>query len=189
MSVVQVRGTSGSGKTTVVRAFMALAGGWTPVYRPGRKKPLYYVSKDLEETVAVLGHYEGTACGGCDTIGSARAVYDLAAELAEGDGPFFHVLCEGLLLSEDVKWSSQFQDLRCLFLVTPPEECLRRVAGRREKVGNDKPLNPKNTLNRVSVIERARVKLNQLGIKCLRTTSHQAPGILLKWLGRGKGEG
>lgn len=172
-SVIQIRGTSGSGKSTVVRAVMNEFHGWTPVMRSGRKQPLYYES----EEVVVLGHYE-SPCGGCDTIGSAKAVYDLIGEVEART-----ILCEGLLLSEDVKWSSQLKGLRVIFLTTPLETCLRRIRGRRKTAGNTKPLNPNNTANRVATIERARVKLTNLGVPCRQCSADEAPRIILGWLG------
>ncbi len=178
MTVIQIRGTSGSGKSTVMKNVMN-AGEWNAVYTPGRKRPLYYksVAADWPSTV-VLGHYD-TPCGGCDTIGSARAVYDLIQKI-EGAAV---ILCEGLLLSEDVKWSSQLPDLKVIYLLTPLEQCLRQIEGRRKAAGNDKPLNPHNTSNRIGVIERSRLKLLEKGIECRRFRANQATEVILRWVG------
>lgn len=173
--IIQVRGTSGSGKTTAVREFMKTL-DWTPVYKEGRKKPLYYRCG----SVALLGHYEGTACGGCDTIGSARAVFDLIGSVLNQGVE--HVVCEGLLLSEDTKWTLQLSEVRCIFLNTPLKVCLQRIQERRRQAGNDTPLNPSNTTNRVSVIERARVKLKRGGVTCVRCSTSIASKTITRWL-------
>jgi hypothetical protein len=173
--IIQIRGTSGSGKTTVMRKVME-AGGLEPVYVPSRKRPLYYEGRIAGAKVAVLGHYD-SPCGGCDTIGSARAVYDLIQKVKS---PV--ILCEGLLLSEDVKWSSQLPDLRVLYLLTPLEQCIRQIEGRRKAAGNDKPLNVENTSRRVAVIERSRIKLLERGIVCQRSYTRQASEIILGWI-------
>jgi len=170
--IVQIRGTSGSGKSTAMRKVMKAIGGWEPIYKKGRRQPLYYQSG----SVALLGHYE-SPCGGCDTIGSARQVYDTIQTL-----PHEVLLCEGLLLSEDTKWSSQLPDLRVVFLTTGLDTCLDRIGERRRASGNDKPLNPKNTTGRVRTIERARVKLENVGVCCRRASADQAPGLILGWL-------
>lgn len=68
--IIQVRGTSGSGKTTAVRKVMAELGEWEPGFVEGRKRPLFY----KRERVAVLGHYE-VPCGGGDTIGSVPEIF------------------------------------------------------------------------------------------------------------------
>jgi hypothetical protein len=176
--VVQIRGTSGSGKTTAVRSVMETTGDWSAVRAPGRKRPLYYLSASEWPPTAVLGHYE-TPTGGCDTVGSARAVYELIQSLPP---TVENVLCEGLLLSEDVKWSSRLPSLRVLFLTTPAGECLEHVKSRREARGNLTELDPHNTVNRVGVIERARVKLISAGVVCRRCSARQAPGLILNWL-------
>jgi hypothetical protein len=80
-------------------------------------------------------------------------------------------------------------DVRVLFLVTDIEECIRRVKKRRKDAGNDKPLNEKNTRNRVATIERARVKLTEAGVYCRRATVEQAPKIILNWLGYTRAKG
>lgn len=174
--IIQIRGTSGSGKTTVMRAVMEALGPWKPVFREGRKQPLYYVAKTKTQRLAVLGHYEAT-CGGCDNIGSAKSVYELIQEV-EADV----ILSEGLLLSEDVKWSSQLDNLKIVFLTTDVDTCVQQIKSRRQKAGNEKPLNESNTRKRVSVIERARVKLIERGITCRRAPSNQAIEIIFDWI-------
>ena len=47
---------------------------------------------------------------------------------------------------------------------------------------SDKPLNVKNTTNRVAVIKRARVKLDAAGVYCRRAPVTQAASIIFKWM-------
>jgi len=182
--IIQLRGTSGSGKSTAVRRIMEgfVAGSnarFDPVYVAKRKQPLYYEYGEEPETrVIVLGHYE-SPCGGCDTIGSAREVFELI-ESIQCKARF--VICEGLLLSEDTKWSVQLKNLRVLFLTTPIERCLAQIKSRRAEAGNEKELDPRNTVNRVATIERARGKLLEAGVDCRRCSPEQAPKIVLSWL-------
>lgn len=185
--IVQLRGTSGSGKSTAMTRIMEMMGGWQGVTVPGRKKPQLYHCVEAgwdKMKVTVLGHYE-SPCGGCDTVGSAAAVYDLIREVRDGNGGV-PILCEGLLLSEDTKWALKLkedgEDVRCLFLTTPLAKCLEQIKGRREAAGNTKPLNEGNTTNRVAVIERARRKLLEAGMSAHRCSADQAPGIVLNWL-------
>lgn len=176
--IIQIRGTSGSGKTWVMREVMKRLSGMvtrTPVYVEKRKRPLYYL---FDNRIAVLGSYEA-ACGGCDTIGSARAVFETIQALPAG---IETIICEGLLLSEDVKWSTQLPDLRVLFLSTPLETCLKQIGERRKEAGNDKPLNTANTSNRIGTIERARVKLINAGVFVRRCSAKQAPEVVLRWV-------
>jgi hypothetical protein len=158
---------------------MDLTGHWFAQYVDGRARPLYY--RQAEGKQVILGHYE-IACGGCDTIGSARAVYELIGTILQAEV----ILCEGLLLSEDVKWSSQIADLRVLFLTTPLETCLKQIESRRKSAGNEKPLDPAKTSNRVATIEQARLRLIEAGKTCYRSSPSQAPELILKWLRQGK---
>ncbi len=182
--IVQLRGTSGSGKSTAMKRIVETMGDWQAEFRTGRKKPLFYRScSDWPETV-VLGHYE-SPCGGCDTVGSAAAVYELVRDV-RGKFPAAHVLCEGLLLSEDAKWTGILkgdgEDIRCVFLTTPVDRCLAQIRNRRAAAGNDKPLSEDNTRHRVAVIDRAREKLAAAGVLCRRASADQAAGLVLNWL-------
>lgn len=182
--IIQVRGTSGSGKSTAVRRFMETA-EWTSEFRDGRKNPYLYWTRDIPPgKVVVLGHYN-SPCGGGDTIGSAAAIYDAIKEVIEGNGPI-PIVVEGLLLSEDSKWAKVLKEegneVVCLFLTTPLDQCLSQIEGRRKAVGNEKPVNPKNTANRVGTIERARAKLTTAGVRCIRCSANQAPALISKLL-------
>lgn len=171
--IIQIRGTSGSGKTWVMKEFMKDY-SWIPQYEKGRKQPLLYKTY-LNKTsyLTVLGHYE-SPCGGCDTIGSARQVFELIDTLPTGDV----IVCEGLLLSEDVKWVSQVDNVKILYLNTEVEKCISQIRDRRKAAGNDKPLKEHNTRNRVGVIERSRVRLIDLGVSCRRCSVQQAPKLI-----------
>lgn len=178
--IIQIRGTSGSGKTTAMRQVMENLGELKPVFSPPRKRPLYYrsVSSPL---IYILGNYGEAACGGCDTIGSARIVYGVI-ETLKREEPAGVILAEGLLLSEDVRWTSKLLGAKILFLTTPIEKCLERIRKRRKEAGNDKPLNEANTINRVATIERARLRLLDAGIDCRRCSSDQAPDLVMKYI-------
>ena len=66
--IVNIRGTSGSGKSTIVVRVCGLYDKKTPHFLEGRKNPYYYVfEKEGHKPLAILGHYE-SPCGGCDTI-------------------------------------------------------------------------------------------------------------------------
>lgn len=182
--IIQVRGTSGSGKTYVMRRIMDCVGDWQAEYVPGRKRPLLYQTLEGSEwgKLVVIGSYEAV-CGGGDTIGSARAIFDLIQDVEQRLNPDV-ILCEGLLLSEDTKWSSQLQDLKVYYLSTPLERCLAQIQQRRLATGNEKELNPANTTNRVNVIERSRLKLEELRVWTRRCAADQCVRLILERLRR-----
>lgn len=146
--IINVRGTSGSGKSELVRRIMALHPERKPHFVEGRKQPLFYEcnSGTRLEPLFVLGHYE-TPCGGCDTISKDQfdTVFGLVRELSERG----HVLFEGLLVSAERKRS---QDLFSnnstgviIQLTTSLEDCIAGIQARRKERGDERPINPKNT--------------------------------------------
>ena len=147
--VINIRGTSGSGKTTVVRGIMA-KGVVTP-FGGTTKKPDFYsinLTPAIERPVIVVGSYENV-CGGCDSISTQDEICDrIRAGASMG-----HVLVEGLLMSHlfsryamlDRELAAQNIPFIWAFLDTPIDVCLARVVERREARGNFSPLNEKNT--------------------------------------------
>lgn len=181
--IIQIRGTSGSGKSTAMREVWKRLPGFErrcPFFQEGRRQPLYYVTGN----VVILGHYEVDG-GGCDNVGSAAKVYELIQKV-QSEFPDKVILCEGLLLSEDTKWSQLLTDLHVIYLTTPIETCISQIKSRRLKAGNEKPLNESNTRNRVGVIERSRIKLTALGVKCYTLPFQPAVKKILELIANAK---
>lgn len=184
--IIQIRGTSGSGKTWAMKQVMESMQLWQAEAVINRKRPLYYRSCSERPLTYLMGHYE-TPCGGCDSLGSARSIHDWTSWLLSGERPVPRfILQEGLLLSEDVKWTKEMHEkmggVFAFFLITPLERCLEQIVARRASVGNEKPLNPTNTQNRLRTIERARQKLVEAGVPCCRCAVSQVPGLVLNFM-------
>ena len=144
--LVHLRGTSGSGKTTIARNFMkypheTLTMKGKPagvrIQVPGWNWPLF-----------LLGKYDNV-CGGMDTIPTQAECVERATKAYEHG----HVLAEGLLAS-NVGPEATFSagvikaagpNVRFLFLDTPLDVCLDRVRARRLAKSNTKPLSIKAT--------------------------------------------
>jgi hypothetical protein len=145
--VINPRGTSGSGKTELVRRVLAQygwrrgapiedAGGLEPICREGRSQPLGYRLRHPlgGRPLAVVGHYEVTS-GGCDTIRTSDGGLDeiirrAADHAATGDD----VLLEGLRLSAEFERSAALarsHRLHILRLTTPLDQCARNLVWRR----------------------------------------------------------
>lgn len=166
--IINIRGTSGSGKTTIVKTVMASLEpyGKIAVNIPKRRNPIgYWFGPKVPRILAVPGHYE-TACGGCDTISGYDQIFDYVKIGHEGAD---HCLFEGLLLSEESKRTIQLDrqfpgKLLVIQLTTPESVCLDSIRARREARGDTRELNPSNTVNRIRTIDRVCDFLKQEGV-------------------------
>jgi ABC-type dipeptide/oligopeptide/nickel transport system ATPase component len=173
--ILKLAGTSGSGKSSLIRALMKL---WkfTPETWPGKLKVKQYTAKVapgeplsiVYDRVVVLGDYT-TPCGGMDGVSDKNDRHAMTAAYASKKFKRTLVLAEGLLyggvygvteglgvLSEEKSsglWTYAFMN-------TPIEVCLERVKARRLARGVTKPMNPKNTTDkhRCIVCVEARVR-------------------------------
>ena len=145
--IINPRGTSGSGKTELVRRVLAQygwrrsarfedAGGPEPFYREGRSRPLGYRLRHPlgGRPLAVIGHYEVTS-GGCDTIRATDGGLEEIMRRASDYAALGHdVLIEGLRLSSEYERSAELaraHRLHILRLTTPLDQCARNLVWRR----------------------------------------------------------
>jgi len=202
--IVNIRGTSGSGKSWLVRAYRDHCGGWAPLYspagpfpevygqpaesltlgfgldpwRPGRaprQVPLAYRCAGPRPTF-VIGSYENE-CGGCDRVPTQDEICARVARWApEGD-----VLFEGLLVSVSAKRYAEldrrlagYGGITFAFLDTPLELCVARIQARRDARGVSKPLNPANTEDKWRGTRKNALKLESYGCR-VRWLPHGDP--------------
>ena len=181
LTVINLRGTSGSGKTTIVRNILG-HGLWEKWTRDG--KVLGYCNNQLKW--AVVGSYENT-CGGCDGIKTQDETEDrIRTLLSHG----YSVIFEGLLISTLTSRWEKFAksiDANMLFyyINTPIDVCVERVKHRRLAAGNTKPFNTDNTVNRVKAIETTKQKLTAAGCYCLTDSQENILKNLYQWFGLG----
>ena len=151
--IINPRGTSGAGKTELVRRILAeygwrrhagFAGGVEPIWRAGRPRPFgYRLAHPLGgRPLVVVGDYEVTS-GGCDTIraadGGLQEVIRRAGDYAAAG---HDVLLEGQRLSSEYERSAALarsHRLHVLRLATPPDQCARNLVGRRRARRNTWP--------------------------------------------------
>ncbi len=153
---VNIRGTSGSGKSTVARRLIeALEGvGHANVQVTAQLGGRERVAGHQVGPVFFMGKY-ATDCGGVDSMSWKGAADDIC-DLVHHKLQFGHVVLEGLMVSSwgtgrllDL-WERCDRRLHVLMLSTPLEECLRSVNERRarraEALGKEySPVNPENT--------------------------------------------
>lgn len=185
--IIQLRGTSGSGKSTVVRSVMMRYGAARQkVMREGRKQPIAYVLPNKTpggRSLLIVGHYE-TACGGCDTLPS----YDASIEIVrKGHEHGFDVLFEGLLISGEVARCAKLHEdglpYVSLGLETPLDVCVDSINQRRRAKDPDKPdVNPRNTEAKFKTVQGAMRKLSERGVRTEWVTRDTALDRILELL-------
>lgn len=176
--IINIRGTNGSGKTTIVLALMQGAARVTPIRGVlGPRKPEAYelVFEDIADPVFVLGSYHlaKTADGdplslgtsGCDQI----QPYDLILDLLRKYAPRGHVLFEGVLVSSSYgrvgRLMEEFGPERAVmaFLDTTLEACIANVQKRRDGQGDTRPFNPHNLTTKFNQIKGGKDKIREAG--------------------------
>lgn len=138
--LISLRGTNGSGKSTVIRSLFKMSKTKVPKYSVlGPRLPEAY-QLDLpkvKEPVFVLGPYM-TGAGGCDCI----QPYELIGQLIQKYARRGHVVFEGVLMSSTYGQIGELmeqwkKDSVFVFLDTTLEQCLSRVESRRGDKARD----------------------------------------------------
>lgn len=163
--IINLRGTHGSGKSTVVKQLMGRYKA-EPLIAKNEKKPQGYYMKTPFGDIRVVGSYE-TACGGCDAIQPYDLIWPRVANYAKVG----HVIFEGALISSCLgaiyEASKQYEDFVYAYLDTPLEVCLTRIKQRRAAKGNAKPLDPKNTKSKYDGILKQIDKVREAGSRVI----------------------
>lgn len=163
--VLDIRGTHGSGKSTVPLTLLKDCS-----HRPWWGHPLTYEGKEQllgyyipELNLTIIGRYE-TACGGCDGIPTQSEIKARVAEASKTG----HVLLEGILVAHTFgPWEEYSRpwgaNWKFLFLDTPLEECVARVNARRAAAGKGPLADPKNVVRDHARIWALRAKFKEAG--------------------------
>ena len=134
--IVNIRGTHGSGKSTVATLIMKKYGA-TPVYGANKKRPEAYRVElpGNRPALYIVGPYE-TACGGCDAVQPYSLIWPQVTKFHE----LGNVLFEGALISTTygsigAAANELGEDFVFAFMDTPLEVCIKRVNKRRAAKG------------------------------------------------------
>ena len=170
--IINIRGTSGAGKSHLVRSIMELYLTKIPAFIEGRKRPISYLLQGVTtnstfKPLFVPGHYD-TPTGGCDTISKPDDVYTLVNSAADKG---YDVLFEGIMIGDDVRRCVELkkkygvENVVVIALNTPIEQCLAGIQSRRDMRGDDRELNPKNTISRLDRLKRSMMpRLRDAGV-------------------------
>jgi thymidylate kinase len=175
--LINVRGTSGAGKTTVVRALMAQCSHKAIYGVLPRLPEAYELTLPRCDPVFVIGPYL-TPCGGCDRI----QPFALVPQLIEKYARQGHVVFEGLLMSTfygAIGKLMEMWDSVVMFLDTPLELCIERVEARRRAAGNFRPFNPKLLAQKYATIARQKDKF---GARAMSVSDSDATATIMRLL-------
>jgi hypothetical protein len=175
--IIQIRGTHGSGKSTLVRTilleYIALGSG-VPFHAEGRKRPVgYRCEAPGRKPLWIMGSYE-TPTGGCDTIPDMEMMYSIIKRQASAG---YNVLFEGILAQHsaprilDLKKDHQVQ---LIVLTTPVAQCIDGVNQRREERGSKKPLDPSNLEREARSVLSSMKRLRGEGVSVLELSRDAA---------------
>jgi hypothetical protein len=170
--IINIRGTSGAGKTHLVRRIMAELPNWQDVTFEG--KLIGHRTRTQRGALVVIGPYrEGKVTGGCDNIQQRETAFELIGYwAADAD-----VIFEGLLLSEEVRRTVELQRIspvHVIFLNTPIDDCIASINERRRARGEEKPVNENNTRKRMKPIFSARGRLKDAGVTVTSLSREEA---------------
>lgn len=160
--VIQLRGTSGSGKTWIINKLMEKY-TFVPVKVHG--KIFGYKCKEIN--LFIPGKYE-TACGGCDAISTQD---EICRRIKIGVKNKYNVLFEGLICSHiSQRYAQLYLELKkasietyFIFLNTPLATCRENINKRRAKAGKP-PTNAKNTEKDYISTRKSRKNMKNLGV-------------------------
>lgn len=160
--LIQIRGTSGSGKSFIVNRIMSKHS-----FKPIREKGeiIGYICKDLN--LFIVGKYT-TACGGCDSVPTQD---EICRRIRIGLKRGYNVLFEGLICSHIAeRYAKLYKDctkrgisVTYIFLDTPLEKCRQNINKRRAKAGKP-PVTAKNTEKDYTSTHRSRENMLKMGV-------------------------
>ena len=164
--IVSLRGTSGSGKSTVAFKMFEKFPREEIIGGDGKVKGYIVNASEagLQHPIYVLGKYT-TQCGGCDQIPTQQEAADRAVHYHQSG----HVLMEGLLASaagpKGAVTATIQETGEAIYAImdTPLDVCLDRVRARRAARGDERPFNEKNTRDKWTQTRSTASALYNLG--------------------------
>jgi hypothetical protein len=165
--IIHVRGTHGSGKSTIVRAVMRHYPRRKALYVERRRIPIGYICRRKgAKPLFIPGSYENAFGGGCDTIREVQIMYKLIRKYV---GRGMDVLYEGILAQHSTPNILRLHRLdgvrlRTVVLDIPLAKSIRGLKARRKINKAFKPFSSTNTeLEARSILTSSR-RLREAGV-------------------------
>jgi energy-coupling factor transporter ATP-binding protein EcfA2 len=180
--IVNIRGTNGAGKSTIVRTIMELYPEIKTMQYPkheGKKVPMGYICSRDQGTrnLFIPGHYQ-IANGGIDTMPSM----DYAQKLMLSHHEFgADVLAEGKNFNDGVQWLvcwyGKKLDVRVVFIDHPVMACIKAVRERGHSIKEE------TIIRLADKSEKEYRTLLKVGMTCVSLPREEALDQIKHWLG------
>ena len=185
--LINLRGTHGAGKSTIVRTLLD-ANDARPLYGALGRRPEAYQLMLAGKPTYVLGPYE-SPCGGADCIQTFPLLCSLVEKYAAvGDVVFEGIVsgsCWGVIGKLLERWQ---RESLIVFLDTTIDECILRVKARRALRGDSRAFDPANLIQKHAAIVRLKQKLDAAGIVRTITVSSEHAAAKVAFFVNQKGD-
>ena len=175
--IINIGGTFGSGKSTIVQQIMSCYETIEKCYMnacqfiPGTEKfSLKEIghdcfSKDIKKPLRVIGSYPS---GGCDNLKFGKGSLDVIYKLIKSSHvPNRNIIYEGTIVNSVPKITELCNEgypMTVIFIALSLEDCIKNILERREKLGIKKPFNTKETIKKYEAIKNRTKKLMRSGV-------------------------
>jgi pantothenate kinase len=178
-TIINVRGTNGSGKTTAVRKMLKMFGN-TPLINDRDKVWAYQVH--FEPEFYVLGRYVDPL-DGCDRISTIEKVAEGVKTLSQKGNVLFEGILVSILTKPWIELAQSMPDAHFIFatLDTPSALCIKRVNKRRKSQGQSDDHDPKHLLMKYKAIHHAHSVLKKAGLDVRHLQHDYATQNLVNW--------
>lgn len=181
--IIQIAGTSGSGKSHLMRAFLDWARKNTLGVDETPEGYELLLENDLTTTAFVLGKYD-VPTGGCDTISDVKKLYALIEKALKENS---YVLYEGLFVMNQTRGPQLATTLgkgyHVLQLTTPLATCLASINERRAARGAGELANKKNTTDNYKRAQNFCARMREVGARVHRVSRDEGLDKILELLG------
>lgn len=180
--IIQIVGTNGAGKSTVVRAVMAV-GACHRVQEDKKLLGYYLTVPQVRRQVFVVGPYEAPT-GGCDAIKSLGKTYDLIGCAVRANKS---VLFEGASHTMNQTRGPVFVTevgvpFVVVLLTTPLGVCLDGIDARRAERGASSLVSMEHVRSSYKRAQNYAARMREVGAGVVRVSREAAPGAVLELL-------
>lgn len=184
--IIQVAGTNGAGKSTVIRAVMA-AGSEISVEVDGKPAGHELRLPEVQTLVRIIGPYGSAATGGCDSIKSVLTILERVTWSAAAG---YHVIFEGIRALNQTRGPALAEvaigdgiPYIVLLLTTPLGVSLQSIDTRRAARGDAAfAADTRDIENNHIRARNFAARMRDAGAKVVRASRDEAPAKILDLL-------